>query len=900
LDTDLGRAVAIKVLPRSVAADPERLARLEREARVLAALNHPHIAAIYGTVEAPSSGRDVSRALVLELVDGETLATRVSRASAREGSTGALALHEALEIARQIAEALEAAHEKGVIHRDLKPENVALTRSGTVKVLDFGLAKFVDPSDLVSSLAPISSSGTREAVVLGTAAYMSPEQACGAAVDKRADIWAFGCVLYEMLSGRQAFRGATITETLAAVLEREPDWEALPTATPAHVRRLLRRTLQKTATLRLRDIRDARLDLLLPGDADEPADPPPRTSARNNPGQRPRDIGDVSGVLPAEVSGAADLIERPGTAGRHATGWRAALAWAAVLAALAAVAGAAGWNLRPLVRPEPRHVFRYAHVIPEDQAISPHVAVSPDGSTLVYVANRRLYSRSASELDARLISGNYGTPSKPFFSPDGQWIGFLNALTGRLEKLALTGGTPVPLAAASDLFGAEWGSDNMILYGQATGIMRVSADGGEPDLIVPVDATEIVHGPQMLPNGTHVLFSRVRKGETWNEGQIVVYSLLSGERKVVWTGGSDARYVPTGHLVYAVGDILFGLAFDVARLEVRGRPVLLVTEVSQALSALQGTAHYAISVEGTLVYARQANAPRAVPVWVGRDGRAQTPPISAPLPRSGNPRLSPDGQRLALVVERQVWVYDLTGRPAIKLTADGGQSPVWTPDGQRLVYEGGTAAGIQLRAFRADGSGTPELLAEGHFHPHGLSADGRDLIAARLKTPATGDDLVRVTFGMPPVVSPLVETPASEGWSAALSHDRRWLAYTSNRTGQSEIWVQPYPGPGVPVRVSPGGGLEPLWSRDGRELYYLEGTRLMAVRVSVIEGNFDFSPAVALFVSPYAHADQPPSYDVAPDGRFLMMRSVEDPVAQRRIIVIHNWFTELNRLVPTR
>ena len=527
-DTTLNRQVAIKVLPESLASDAERIARFEREAKTLASLNHPNIAAIYGFEK--SSG---VHALVMELVEGPTLADRIAQ--------GAIPVDEALPIAKQIAEALEAAHEQGIIHRDLKPANVKLRPDGVVKVLDFGLAKALEPAGAMSpgmSQAPTITTPamTQAGMILGTAAYMSPEQAKGRTVDKRSDIWAFGAVLYEMLSGKRVFGGDDISDTLANVLKTEPDWSKLPANVPARVRQAVRGCLQKDLNQRVHDIADVRLAL--------------------------------EGVFESGVSqGEAATVAQPM--------WRRALPLAFASLVTALVVGLAAWSLWPTSN-APRSVTRFDYVLPEGQQfraaamIRPLMTFSPDGRHFVYNTNEGLYLRAMGDLETRLIPGTEEALANPFFSPAGDSVGYWQE--GELRRIAISGGAPVVICAATNPIGATWGPDGTIFFGQPEGIMRVPATGGTPALVIPAAEGERVHGAQLLPDGESVLFSvtTATGNAPWEQAQIVVQSLSTGEQTVVLQGGTDARYVPTGHLVYALGLGLFAVAFDADRLEVQG------------------------------------------------------------------------------------------------------------------------------------------------------------------------------------------------------------------------------------------------------------------------------------------------------------------------------------------
>ena len=893
-DTKLNRDVAIKVLPDSFANDAERLARFTREAQTLASLNHPNIAQIHGLEE--SNG---VRALVMELVEGEDLSQRIAR--------GPISIDEALPIAKQIAEALEAAHEQGIIHRDLKPANIKVRPDGTVKVLDFGLAKALGPelgsaapnhlsqSPTVTSPAMMTGVGR----ILGTAAYMSPEQARGKAADRRSDIWAFGCVLYEMLTGERAFAGDEVSDTLAFVLTRDPDLMRLPSGTPAQIRGLLRRCLDKDRKRRLDSGAAARLEI------------------------------DDALASPAHE---APMHAVP--APRVALWRKATPAAAVVIVGLTAAYGA--WTMKPA---PPRVVTRLVITLTEgDQftnANSHLVALSPNGAQLVYAANNRLYLRALDQLDAAPIAGVEGagpySARSPFFSPDGQWIGFWQE--GQLKKVSLSGGAPVPLGAIGGPFGATWAADNTILIGQGPeGIWRVSGNGGTPKQIIKVAVGERAHGPQLMPDGRTVLFTLVpAPTEGWNEAQIVVQSLDSGARKTL-TGGTDGRYLTTGHLVYALRGTLLAVRFDRTSLSTIGGPVQLVQGVQLAAGGptggggrITGAAHFAVSSDGTLVYVPLTSttaAPRSTLVWVDRQGREEA--IATAPPRLYvYPRLAPDGTRLALDIQddnegRDIWVWDFSRGTLTPLTF--GQTinrlPLWTPDGDRIIFSSNESGVANLVWQTANGSGTAERLTESKraLFAHTMSRDGRVVVR---EIGGQSVDLMILNLGdgrrpQPPSsgmaeLKPLLQTSFTEE-NAEISPDGRWLAYQWDSSGTREVYVRPFPDVASGLsRVSTAGGTEPLWSRDGRDLFYrapngavmrvpiAPGSTWMAGRpVQVIEAR---SYALGLPSLPYR------TYDVSLDGqRFLMIKRSEAPAQNppaRRIVVVQNWFEELKRLVPT-
>jgi len=867
-DARLKRDVALKILPASFAADPERLARFEREAQALAALNHPNIAAIYGFEESATTGGTSERALVLELVEGETLAERIAR--------GRVPSAEALTMARQIAAALEAAHEQGIVHRDLKPANIKVTPDGVVKVLDFGLAKLADQSagsrlqdpayaanrrdsslapTIAASMSPTMTSPaltTGAGMMLGTAAYMSPEQARGRATDKRADIWAFGVVLYEMLTGRRAFAGDSVTETAGAVIHKELDLSALPPDVPPAVRTVLRRSLQKDPQQRVRDMGDVRLALDGAFASDAPA------------------------AAPATIRRGHRFVE---------------LAAVGLLAALAA--GTAVWWF---TRTEPpvRYPIRVDVAAPE--RMGPFVEMSPDGRHIAFVAanasnSPRLWIHSLESGQSREIAnaGTVGTP--PFWSPDSRWLAF--ASEGKLKRIDIAGGPPEVVCDVANLIGGTWTSGNIILFADIAkkGIMQVPATGGTPVQRTLIDEKRGEGGdflPWALPDGRHFLYF---KGAGANLAGIYIGSIdvepAAQDRTRLLATGQNVAYVPPldsetmGYLLFLREGLLTAQPFDVEKRQLRGEPRTIVEQVGR--NQIFGS--FGVSATGTLAY-RRASSDTGSIVLVGRDGKP-TATIASNIRSAYNPRLSPDGRSLAVVVSGDVWRYDLDGRPPIKVTFDGRHfSPLWSRDGQRVITE--YSGQNQLSAFPSDGSGgTPQQTSpKGHFHPHAFTPDGNEIIAARLEMGGAMVDLVRFPARADGQVQTIVATPAGEGMGGWLSPDGRWLAYSSESTGRSEIWVRPFPGPGAAVRISSNGGTEPVWARNAKELFYIEGGGMMAVAVEA-GAAFNFKPAVRLFESTYARAEQPPSYDVTPDGHFVMIKP--DDAGDRPISVILNW-----------
>ncbi|MDO8679401.1 MAG: protein kinase [Acidobacteriota bacterium] len=903
-DTKLGRDVAIKVLPDSFANDPERLARFQREAQVLASLNHPNIAHIHGLEESgPSQGSGQARvgALVMELVEGDDLSVLIAR--------GPMPLTETLPIAKQIADALEAAHEQGIIHRDLKPANIKVRADGTVKVLDFGLAKALDPAASSSAEAMNSPTltvrATQMGLIIGTAAYMAPEQARGKAVDRRADIWAFGVVLYEMLTGRRAFKGEDISITLASVLKEDVSWQALPPDLPEPVRRLLRRCLEKDPKRRLRDIGEARLTL------EDPASSEPATSEP---------------VAAATAPPAATPF------------WRRALPAVAVVVA-SALTGLAVWTATRPAPAIPLPVQRYPITLP---ASAPYVgenggelAVSPDGMRLVYAGfdagKRVLYLRNLDQLEAQPIRGT-DDAFNPFFSPDGEWIGFFTAAgspAGKLKKVSVRGGPPLTLSDASIPTGA-WLADDTIVFTRSTGtvwsLFRVPAAGGlATNLTTPDPAKkEVRHAwPEALPGGNDILLTISATG-SFDDARIAVLSLATGSYHTVVEQGYHARYVPTwfaslkrpsresGHLVYVLSGNLMAVPFNVKRLQATGPPVPIVEGVRGRSGT--GDASFAVSRTGFLTYApgTTIGGIQRTLVWVDRNGREE--PIAVPTRTYTYPRLSPDGTRVALDIrdqENDIWVWDLARQNLTRLTFDPGSdiSPVWTPDGRRIFFASqltGTTQHVFWQA--ADGTGQAERLVESPNQqlPQAVSPDGKRLLF-RDTNPKTSVDVDMLSLD-DRKVTPLLHTTFAEQ-NPEISPDGRWIAYESNESGVGQIYVRPFPGvDSGRWQVSIAGGTRPMWARSGRELFYVvsgDAVRMMAVPIQA-GATFSAGNPRVLFEGRYvASSDRSArTYDVAADGqRFLMIKNAATDVATATgpsFIFVLNWFDELKRLAPAK
>ena len=845
LDQKLGREVAIKTLPEKFAQDEERLARFEREAKLLASLNHPNIATIHGLEE-----HDGTRFLVLELVEGDTLAERLRR--------GAIPVEESLKLALQIAEALEAAHEKGVIHRDLKPANIKVTPDGKVKVLDFGLAKAFagDGSDANLSQSPtLSMAATQKGVILGTAAYMSPEQASGDSTDKRADIWSFGVVLFEMVTGRQTFDGKTVAHVLADVLRAEPEWSSLPPNLHPRLRLLLERCLEKEAKDRCHDIADVRVDIQ-------------------------KVLADPDGVT---IQPVADVTQAPP---------RLILRWIVLAVAISVVvAGGAGWYLKP---EPPRSIVRFYLQLPEGQEFTnlgrESVVVSHDGSKIVYVANEQLYLRRLEEMDARPIQGTDDGARTPFFSPNSLSVGYWSGTDQQLKKIAISGGVAVPLCDAINPGGASWGTDGTIVFGQSdTGLMGVSENGGSPQLLVERDEDAGSFGrPHILPGGQSMLFVV--------DGRIAVQSLETGARKELGLSGLTPKYVPTGHLIYGTENELLAVPFDLANLEVTGDPVSLVEGVWRTGVAM----HYDVSDQGLLVYLAVQNRARSL-VWVDREGGEEV--LEAPLRDYSQPSVSPEGTRVAVHIaddEDDIWIWDLERNTQTRLTFDPevDRRPIWTPDGDWVVFASNRDGAHNLFQKKADNTGQVERLTTSPTSqvPNAISPDGKMLVLAE----GLGNSRFRRDLSMVSLEDGLSEVLLDSEFNelaARISPDGGWIAYTSNESGQLEIYVRPFPDvDSGNWTVSIDGGDRSHWGPNGRELFYLSTDQhMMRVPIRTEGGTFSPGNPEALFsTQPYTNF-----FDVSEDGqRFLMIRQGGTSETRPRINIVENWFEELKERVP--
>jgi Tol biopolymer transport system component len=845
-DSKLARDVALKILPPLFTRDPDRLARLEREARALAALSHPHVAGIYGIEDFDDDGTS-RRALVLELVEGETLAERLA--------TGALPLAETLNLAGQIADALEAAHERGIIHRDLKPANIKITPGGVVKVLDFGLAKAVaESADDALTQSPTGRAGeTLEGVILGTLAYMSPEQARGRPVDKRSDVWAFGCVLYETLTGRQAFTGETSSDLIAGIIEREPDWSRLPPNLPPPIRRLLHRCLQKDAQQRLRDIGDARLEI---------REEIQQTRAG------------------AATAGAATVGDR----GLNARGDRLR-PWllGAGATAIGAVAGGlivAQFNTPPGQSPTPAGHFT-VQLQPNSRLAStdfPAIAISPDGSIVAYVATRggqpELFVRPMNSVDPTPLAGT-ANATTPFFSPDGRWIGFF--ADGQLKKIPTAGGLPITLCAAPGGAGASWGANGVIVFAGTTGggLSRVSDEGGKPEPVTRLNAVEgeFSHRwPEWLPDERTVVYTAGITG-SWDDAHIVAQSLASGERSVLVRGGTNPHYVP-GYLVYARHGAILAVPFDPSSLTVTGTAVRVLDNV---LQSFDGAAQLSISPSGSAVYiAGVFESDQRKLATVDRSGAAT--PLAAPSRPYAAPHLSPDGRRVLVTVEAarpDLWLYDIAPGTLTQITFDAGSRfPVWSPDGQRAAFSSNKTGALNLFVIDIARPGTGERLTSSDNLQVAASwaSDGHTLAFVE-QHPTNGRD-IRLIAPNDRSTRSWLDSTFEEG-APRFSPDGRWLAYVSNESGRHEVYIRMLASSSGRQLVSSSGGAEPVWARDGRELFYREGNKMMAAGLTGRGADLQAGRPQALFDGPFAKGSiDAANYDVTPDGqRFLMVQS---------------------------
>jgi len=856
-DIKLKREVALKVLPDTFARDPERMARFEREAQVLASLNHPNIAAIYGLE---------GRALIMELVEGQTLSSP-------------LPVETAARYARQIADALEYAHERGVIHRDLKPANIIVTSEGIAKLLDFGLAKAIENPNAAPhepGNSPTLTLGvTTVGVILGTAAYMSPEQAGGKIADRRADVLSFGVVFYEMLSGKRAFEGESAAETLANVLKVDPDWSALPPATPASIRKLMRRCLVKDRKQRLQAIGEARI---------------------------------VLQATPEEISAPAGASRR------------SIVPWMAATGVLAIAAAIGWWTVWRSSRPVDHPLVRLSVDLGPDAVAPTNItaAISPDGSRLVFSVRgpdgkTRLATRLLDQPQATLLTGTEGAVD-PFFKPDGEWIGFF--AEGKMKKVSVRGSAVIVLCDVLDARGAAWGEDDSIFVtldsNVGVGLSSVPAAAGNPRPVTnPADRGEATHRwPQVLPGGHAVLFTGAQKAAAYDDSNIEVLSLKTGAIQVVQRGGYFGRYLANGYLVYIHDGTLFGVPFDSDRLKVQGRPVPLQEDVAGSPGTAGG--QFDVSHNGTMVYRAGKASPDTFTLeWLDATGKTQ-PLLSMPALYL-QPRLSPDGKRLAYSNNVDIEIYDLDRGTRARLNATGQAfDPVWTPDGKHIAFQSQGVSSYSLRWMRADGAGESIVLWESRNAPapYSFSPDGRRLAFSE-QNAEKGSDLWMLPLDTgdserPKPCKPelFLGAPFSQR-SPAFSPDGRRVAYESNESGRNEVYVRSFSagGPSGLSRslISTDGGRHPMWSHDGQQLFYeAPDHRIMAAAYRA-KGDAFSAAKPRPWSSPLAHNDANWNLDGAPDGkRFVIAASPHDRDQKGSVHVtfLLNFFDEVRRRIP--
>jgi eukaryotic-like serine/threonine-protein kinase len=867
-DPRLGREVAIKLIPETLATDASRVRRFEQEARAAGQLNHPNILAVFDV--------GISRGapyVVSELLEGESLRSRLH---------GALPPRKAVDYARQIAEGLAVAHDRNIVHRDVKPENLFITHDGRIKILDFGIAKLTQPSDDVAR-HPDLPAETEAGMVVGTAGYMSPEQVRGESVDGRSDIFSVGTILCEMLTGRQPFTRETAAETMTAILKDDPPQPLSSEASPA-LARIVARCLEKTREMRFQSARDLAFGLEVLSDT-----------------------GLNGSLFPTHVSGFS---------------FRRVVPWVVAGALAFGLAGAVAWNLRRPVPPVA--VTRFPLRLPPGQLLdglggAHMVALSPDGMRMAYVATPfRLYLRSMSEVDVKTIPGteSYVGVREPVFSPDGDSIAFYAVADQTIKRMAITGGTATTICAADSPTGINWGPDGLVFGQGRRGIMRVAPGGGTPEVIVRVKDGEMAHGPQMLPGGLHVLFTLATgtARDSWDNARIVVQSLKAGERKTLIEGGSDARYVPTGHIVYAHSGSLYAVAFDVQRLELKGGPAPIVEGVGRATGGVTGAAYFSISSTGSLAYVPGPVSPFALLDVALMDRTGKVEPLNLTPGAYAWPRIAPDGTRIAIGTdddkEAVVWIYALSGTSAMQRLTSGGNNrfPIWTSDSKRVAFQSDRDGDLAIFWQPADG-GTAQRLTrpnQGESHaPESWSPNGDRF----LFTVTKGSDVSLWTFSLQDRrATPFGAVHSSNPTNAVFSPDGNWVAYARTERGVTTIYVQPFPATGTRYQVFAKGSdnsHHPHWSPDGKELFYDPRITVFESVSVTTQPAFAFGKAVAvprLFQGSPVSSRTP--YDITPDGRFLglitagHMEYVRGSVDQIQVVL--NWFEDLKARVPTR
>jgi serine/threonine-protein kinase len=874
-DLKLKREVAIKILPDEFSSDADRVGRFQREAEVLASLNHPNIAAIHSLEEFGGT-----RFLVLELVEGETLEERLRR--------GPIRVQEALAITNSICEALEAAHEKGVVHRDLKPGNVKITPDGKVKVLDFGLAKAISGASegsaaLSNSPTLVNSFGaTNAGVIIGTAAYMSPEQARGYAADQRSDIFSLGCVLYEMLTGKQTFEGETVSDILASVLARDPDLASLPKDVNSRVTELLKRCLQKNRKKRWHCVADLRAEL------------------------------ETIIASPPAAPAAEQLVLKTRPL------WKRAIPVLATAVLVAAATTLVVW--KPSSAPQ---VTRFSITVPREQALMSLIGtlgISPDGSQFAYAGDKRIYLRSMSEIDPKPLSGTDQSQTlalaDPTFSPDGHSIVYTDAsstIQATLKKVGITGGAPVPIYEGRLPIGVQWDPSGIIFAEYQAGaphrILRLSPNGGTPEVLAALKDDEAVSYAQLLPGGQAVLYNANKNPAEWDSGQIFVQP-LKGERKTLFQG-SSARYIPTGHIVYMVGGNLFAVPFDVRKLEVLGGPIPVIEGVMRGIGL--GVAHLAYSGNGTLMYIPGPTSVGSNQTIGLFSTSGEGKEVGLPKGSYLFPRVSPDGKRIAFGTDNGkeviIYVYDLSGTTSMQRLTFGGANryPIWSADSQRVAYQSDRDGDRSIFWQRADGNGPVERLTTAEKGaqdiPDSFSADGH--LSFTRSTPASSS--VWILSVADKKAAPLDQSSGRFNGRSVFSPDGKWVAYQATEVG-TDVFVQPFPATGAKYQISrTNTGHHPLWSPDGKELFYIPGPGGFLKVVVTTKGGFSFGnpmPALNGIALPEAGPSAMRNYDITPDGKSVLgilapgVYPSQSAQASPPIRVVLNWFTELQQRVP--
>lgn len=861
-DTKLDRTVAIKSIPVELQTDPTAKMRFLREAKLLASLNHPNIAVIHDIIEKDDS----SGYLVLEYIPGQTLAERI----ARKG----LKVEEALPYAQQIAKALLAAHEQGIIHRDLKPGNIKITPEGRIKVLDFGLAKESDTQNKRPDITV-----TQTGRIVGTPAYMSPEQIRSSTIDHRTDIWSFGCVMFEMLTGHFPFEGTTATDTVAHILERDPKWDDLPSTTPVNIRVLIRRCLEKNLQKRLQHIGDALVEI---------------RETINLPSAEPPPISLIDTSYPTKRQSLVTIT-------------------LFCLLLISIVVCILLWNRGVDPSSSDRSIRRYV-INPETsiamEALWHHALVfSPDGKYLAYVEQaedrrRKIYIRSMDEFNAKPLAGTEGAVS-PFFSPGAEWIGYADHFHKKLKKVSRKGSNPMVLASCQDFHGGTWAEDGTIIFSPETqsGLWCISSSGEELKQLTIPDPEKGESGhwwPQILPGGKTILFTNGRSGKL-DESKIEIYSLEDGQRHALFKGGYCARYVSTGHLLYARRESLYAVRFDPGQLKLTGDHIQVKSDI---MSSVNGFSQFTFAEDGSFAYIPvSARNTELKPVWVDNEGVIQ--PLGLTSRNYHSVRISPDGTRVAFSIKEgdnhDIWICDLSlSHPTLNpLTSDGKNLwPTWFTDNKHIAFY----ADSQRTSVRQhiDGSIKPEPIGSKNIgRPLCCSPDGRELLIL-MSDPdhiERGDDIwvVQLEEQKDDSITPIIQKNHDQR-HGVFSPDGKWLAYSSEETGSWEVYVESYPGPGSRTTVSNQGGIQPVWSRDGKELYYRSGSKIMSVSVDT-DPELKVLSSKVLFEGNYLYCLNCQTYDIAPDGRFLMIQDPFEPTPAS-INIILNWSEELNRLVP--